>query len=803
MRSREESWYWYAIIVPILWRAKFVLSCVVKAHYNLNSLLSTGLPSVLTRLSPESLSRFSASHALLVFAFWIVLGLVAAYISFGPPRTPAGLDLLDSATTTELRLSGGVESEQARRLLEEVRRIEARELGLPVSLPEVVVLQSDSLTVDDPAYREKTEEVFGSLIALGEDVVAGGLNYYLTGDESLVSLDRRTTLLPINVTGEPDEAIENIETILHVTSEFDGKDGFRVLIGGEASIAFEGNELAESDLQKGERFGIPVALIILLVIFGAALAALLPILLAIASIGVALGVVSLIGQIFEVSFFVSLMVTMIGLAIGIDYSLLIVSRYREELDRGASTLDAVGKAGATAGRTVLFSGFTVVFALCGMLIIPSTFFQSLGLGAIIVVLVTLMATFTFLPAALALLGHRINWLRLPFVGRRKASGSGDSGGWFWDAITGVVTRFPVISLIMAGGAMIVAAAFFFQISTGVNGVDAYPEGSFTRDTFLTLEQEFPFGFGVVNPAEIVIVGDHNDPEVRGSVERLTSSLLADSRFPFPPVLKEVPQAGLSVMYVAFAGVPSAPESLEAIRAIRDEHIPAAFAGVPAEVTVGGQSAVHTDFRRIVDVYTPIVFVFVLGLSFILLMVVFRSLVIPLKAIVMNLLSVGASYGLLVVVFQKGVGAELFGFQQTDVIDLWVPLFLFSILFGLSMDYHVFLLSRIRERYGQSGDNAEAVAYGLRSTAGIITGAAVIMVVVFGAFAAGETILNQQVGFGLAVAVFLDATLVRSVLVPASMEVLGSRNWYLPPFLRWLPELQIEPPEEPRPTMGPT
>ena len=748
---------------------------------------------MLRRLSPESLSRFSASHALLVVAFWVILGLVAAYISFGPPRTPAGLDMLESATTTELRLSGSVESEKARRLLEEVRGLEAQKQGLPISVPEVIVVQSDSLTVNDPEFQEKTEEIFGSLIALGDDVVAGGLNYYLTGDETLVSIDRRTTLLPINVTGEPDQAIENIEPIVHVTSGFDGKDGFRVLIGGEASIAYEGNELAESDLQKGERFGIPVALIILLVIFGAALAAILPILLAIASIGVALGVVSLIGQVFEMSFFVSLMVTMIGLAIGIDYSLLIVSRYREELSKGADVRDAVAKAGATAGRTVLFSGFTVVFALCGMLIIPSTFFQSLGLGAIIVVLVTLVATFTFLPASLALLGHRINWLRLPFVGRRETSSSGNSGAGFWDAITKVVTRFPVISLIVVGGAMVVAAAFFFQINTGTNGVDAFPEGSFTRDTFLILEEEFAFGFGVVNPAEIVIEGDLEDSEVQNAIAELSASLVQDPRFPFPPVSQVVPESDLAVLYVAFAGEPSAPESLEAINVIRDEHIPAAFAGVPAEVVVGGQSAVHTDFRKIVDVYTPIVFVFVLGLSFILLMVVFRSLVIPLKAIIMNLLSVGAAYGLLVVVFQMGVGAELFGFQQTDVIDLWVPLFLFSILFGLSMDYHVFLLSRIRERYDQSGDNAEAVAYGLRSTAGIITGAAVIMVVVFGAFAAGETIINQQVGFGLAVAVFLDATLVRSVLVPASMELLGSRNWYLPPFLRWLPELQIEPP----------
>ena len=221
------------------------------------------------------------------------------------------------------------------------------------------------------------------------------------------------------------------------------------------------------------------------------------------------------------------------------------------------------------------------------------------------------------------------------------------------------------------------------------------------------------------------------------------------------------------------------------------YIPAAFDGVPAEVYVGGVTAEATDFFGIVDTYTPIVFAFVLGLSFILLMLVFRSIVIPVKAIIMNLLSVGATYGLLVLVFQKGVGTDLLGFQHAEVIDAWIPLFLFSILFGLSMDYHVFLLSRIRERYDETGDNARAVAYGLRSTGGMITGAALIMVAVFGGFAAGETIINQQVGFGLAIAVFLDATLVRSVLVPASMEVLGKGNWYLPSWLGWLPDLRVE------------
>ena len=252
---------------------------------------------------------------------------------------------------------------------------------------------------------------------MGPEILQGGVNYYLTGDESLVSADRTTTIMPMIMAGELDEAIGNVAELVHITEEVDGKDGFRVLLGGEASIAYENNELSEADLQKGERFGIPVALVILLFIFGTVVAALLPIGLAIISIAVALGITALIGQAFELSFFVTLMITMIGLAIGIDYSLLIVSRFREGLRQGRNPREAVARTGATAGRTVLFSGFTVVFALCGMLLIPSSLFLSLGLGATVVVLVTLVATFTLLPATLALLGTKINALRLPFVGR--------------------------------------------------------------------------------------------------------------------------------------------------------------------------------------------------------------------------------------------------------------------------------------------------------------------------------------------------------------------------------------------------
>ena len=731
---------------------------------------------MLNRLLPESLAHVSSGKPLVVIGFWVILAVVA-FLVFSR--------LLDSATTTELRLTGNVESERAKRLVEE--RLGRR------AITEMVVIQSDQFTVDDPAFRELVEEVYGDLVALGPDIVTSGLNYYLVGDESLVSADRMATIMPIVMAGNIEQSIENIEHIVQITEKADMSEGFRVVVGGEASMSYESSQLAETDLQKGERFGIPVALLILLIIFGTVVAALLPIALAIFSIGIALGIISLIGQSFELSIFVSMMVTMIGLAIGIDYSLLIVSRFREELRQGETPRAAATRAAATAGRTVLFSGCTVVFALCGMLVIPSSLFQSMALGAIVVVLVTLVATFTLLPATLALLGSRVNALRLPYFGRAAVGLTNQSGGGFWDSVTRLVSRMPVLSLLVVGGGMIAAAAFFFQINTGNNGVDVLPEGSLTRDAFLILENEF--SYGVVNHADITIAADIDSPEVQQAIDELSVSLQADPRFPLAPELKSFPDVDLAILSVAVAGEPAHPDALAAITAIREQHVPAAFAGLPAEVVVGGISAGHTDFREIVRVYTPIVFAFVLGLSFLLLMIVFRSLVIPIKAIVMNLLSVGAAYGLMVVVFQHGVGADLFGFQQTDVIDLWIPLFMFSILFGLSMDYHVFLLSRIRERYDATGNNAEAVEYGLRSTAGIITGAALIMVVVFGSFAAGKTIVNQQIGFGLAVAVFLDATLVRSVLVPASMEVLGNRNWYFPPILQWLPKLQIEPAEE--------
>ena len=704
---------------------------------------------------------------------WLVLVVIALAL--------AG-QFLTSATTTEFRLSGSAESERAARLL--VDRLRG-----PEPITEIVIVQSESLTVDAPEFRQKVESVYGEIVSLGEGVVAFARNYYQDNDESLVSVDRKTTIMPMVMTGSLEEAGENIGTVLEIVEKLDSSDDFRVLIGGASSIDHELNELSTHDLEQGERFGISVALIILLALFGTAIAALLPIGLAVVAIIVALSLAALIGQVFELNFFVTLMITMIGLAVGIDYSLFIISRYREEMQRGLEILQTVERAGETAGRTVLFSGVTVVIALCGLLIVPFPFLQSLGLGAILVVIVALAANLTLLPAVLALLGPKLNLLRIPYFGRSAVENAEPSKGGFWDVVTQKVTKFPVISIVAIGVPMIAVTFFYFDIRTGINGVDTFPEDAETREHFIVLNEEF--SFGLVNPVEIVIDGNVNDPQVKSAIEKLETSLTGSPSFPLPPQLVVNEAGDLALMTVVIPGEPRNQAAVDAVTALREQHIPSAFKGVSATVLVGGVTADATDVSAVINRFTPVVFAFVLGFSFIVLLLVFRSIVIPIKAVVMNLLSVGTAYGLMVLVFQKGVGTDLLGFQHAEVIDIWVPLFLFTILFGLSMDYHVFLLSRIRERFDQTGNNAEAVAYGLRETASLITGAALIMVVVFGAFASGKTIVNQQVGFGLAVAIFLDVTLVRSVLVPASMEVLGARNWYLPTWLGWLPDLRVE------------
>jgi RND superfamily putative drug exporter len=363
-----------------------------------------------------------------------------------------------------------------------------------------------------------------------------------------------------------------------------------------------------------------------------------------------------------------------------------------------------------------------------------------------------------------------------------------SVGGFWDWTTRVVMRRPVISLVLAVGLLLAAASSIVDLKQGEVGITALPDGLMSRDAYIVLQEEF--GFGQDLPAVIVIDGQTDDAAVQGAIDRLETAIASDPAFA-GSAIEVHPEANLSILRVRLAGDAMNEQGMDAVKRLRADLIPEAFDGTPARALVTGETAELVDQTDVTYTYTPIVIAVVLGLSFVLLTLSFHSIIVPIKAILMNLLSVGTAYGLLVLVFQKGVGADLFGFQQVDVIQTGLPLFVFAILFGLSMDYHVFLLSRIRERFMETGDNTEAVAYGLRSTGRLITGAALIMVAVFSGFTLGEMVPLQQLGFGLAVAVLVDATIVRSILVPASMRLLGKWNWYLPGFLSWLPQIRHE------------
>ena len=578
-----------------------------------------------------------------------------------------------------------------------------------------------------------------------------------------------------------------MKSVLDVVDQAKTGNEFEVFITGESTFSRDFVEGNQADAEKGEAFGVPIALVILAVLFGALAAAVLPVMLAVTAIIVAFGAVLLIGQVIQVQAFAQNLITMIGLAVGIDYSLFIVSRFREERARGLAKLDAISVTGRTASRAVLFSGMTVVLAVLGVLIVPDRVFFSVGLGMIIVVTVAVTAALTLLPAVLSLMGDRVNRFRVPLVHRQQDS-SADPARGFWYRVTYAVMRRPVISLVLAAGLLIAAAVPYFDINTGTSGVSELPDHFRAKQGFEVIQAEF--GFGLNAPAEIVIDGDVDTELVRGAIKKLVTSLESDPGFGESTITQNW-QGDLALLSVPLSAGPSTEASIASVRQLRDEYIPAAFAGVSAEVLVSGTTAKEIDFIDMGRRFLPIVLALVLALSFILLTLVFRSIVIPVTAIIMNLLSVGAAYGILVLVWQKGVGNEIFGFPQVDVIQAWLPIMMFAILFGLSMDYQVFLISRIRERYLETGDNDEAVAYGLRSTAGLITGAGLIMVAIFSGFAAGDLVPTSQFGFGMAVAILLDVTIVRSVLVPSTMKILGDRNWYLPGFLTRLPRLQVD------------
>jgi RND superfamily putative drug exporter len=712
----------------------------------------------------ERLARSSSRHPRRILAAWGGALAVALALS---------ISLLPGNLTTNGHVTGNPQSRQAEVLF--YQRFPPDKHGVD----ELIVVRSPTLTVDDATFRAFVQDVVRQGDATG--VVYHASTYYDTRDRSLVSQDRHATLIAV-------QRQRDVGPLLSVVQHANDRAGFSVVMTGNGTLDHDFNALSQHDLKSGElEIGLPAAFVILILVFGALVAGFVPLGMAIVSIVVALGLCAIVADTFTLSVFVINMLTGMGLALGIDYSLFVVSRYREERGRGRVELDAIAAAGATASRAVLFSGSTFVIALSGMLLVPSNVMKSLAVGAISVGIVSVLAALTLLPAVLGLVGDGVNRLRVPWLGRNIGQAS-EQEGRFWGTVVREVMRRPAVYLCTFSALLVALALPALGLTLGASGVSTLPNRLESKQGFEALSRYFPQASA--SPALIAVVGNVGSPAVHRSIVRLRQELANDPSFGRSD-LRVTPERDLAAIGVELGGDKSGAGALNAVRRLRSLEIPAAFRGTQARVLVGGDTADDVDFIDAMNAWLPLVFIFVLGLSFVLLTVVFRSIVIASTSIALNLLSVGAAYGLVILVFRDGIGSGLLGFERVSAIEAWVPLFLFSVLFGLSMDYQVFLLSRIKERYDTTGSTTDAVVHGVSSTARLITGAALIIVAVFAGFAMGDLVMFQQMGFGVAVALLIDATIIRSVLLPAAMRLIGQWNWYLPNWLEWLPRIEVD------------
>jgi RND superfamily putative drug exporter len=688
----------------------------------------------------------------------------------------------------------------------------------------LVTVHDGSRTVDDPAFRALVDALAARVRAVPN--VGGVESFATTGSPAFVSPDRHTTYLVAGLSGSQNTQLDTAPAVAEAARR-DLPAGVEVETGGNAAFYQRLNEISRHDLERAERVSFPITLLVLLLAFTSLVAAGLPVMLALVSLGVTLGALYFLAGVTDMNVYVTNTASIVGIGVGIDYALFVVTRFREELGRGRPVAEAVPVTLATSGRAVALSGATVIVALAGMFLVDIQAFRSMAIGSMSVVAVAVLAAVTLLPAVLSLVGNWVNRLRIPTFGRRRAAGEG-----FWHRWAVGIMRRPLAFTAVALALLVALAVPFAGIRLGQPGAAILPADESPRLATERLAAEF--GAGVTGPMEIVVdtPGGAGTRANLARVDRLTRALRADQAVAGVQSLTSVlPRGDLDGYAALYAGglagvnpelapavaglanwergadlaritvVPrDAPQSEAAedlVDRVRDRYLPAA--GLTGQARVGGTTALNLDLAREISGQLPVVVLTVLALSFVLLAMAFRSLVLPLQAIAMNLLSVGAAYGLIVAVFQWGWGERLLGFTSEGHIEVFVPLFLFSILFGLSMDYEVFLLSRIREEYLRSGDNQLAVARGLESTARTITSAALVMVTVFAAFAAGRLVPFKEMGLGLAAAVLIDATLVRTILVPAVMRLVGRRNWWMPPVVdRWLPAIAIEAPAEDTP-----
>ncbi|WP_432123661.1 MMPL family transporter [Streptomyces sp. C10-9-1] len=716
---------------------------------------------------------WSARHRWAAVGIWVLFVVVSV--------------LAGGATGTEELGNGQLRGETTR--AEQI----VDEAGIVEPAGENVLVQAEdgALTSQDAAFRSAVDAVVTAVQGTGE--VTAVVSPY---DSGSISRDGRSALVAFDIKGDPETAPDRVGTVLEAVAEVQKEHAgtLRIEEIGSASMNRTFDEAFADDFTQAEYSAVPVALGILLIAFGALVAALLPVVLAITAIMATMGLMGVVSQVQPMSDTANSMMLLVGLAVGVDYCLFYLRREREERAAGRDARTAILVAAATSGRAVVVSGVTVCVAMAGMLFTGIGEFQSMGLASLMVVAVAMVGSVTVLPALLSLLGERVEKGRVPFLARLRKGAGGESR--FWTAVLGGVLRRPLLSLAVAGGALVALALPALGMKTQNLTLDQeFGDSLPIVATYERINEAFPGG---ADPAQVVVRARDIDAQpVQRAIAAFREQAVSSGASEGP--VEVVTDAGKDVAFISvpLVGGSDQERAEKSLLLLRDEVRPATLGAVDGvEAPITGQVAGSLDFNEQLTGAALPVFAFVVVFAFVLMLLSFRSLAVAVTSILLNLLSVGAAYGILTAVFQHGWGASLVGAEGVGAIVAWLPLFLFVILFGLSMDYHVFVVSRIREGRMQGRTTREAITHGVVTTAGVVTSAAVIMVAVFAIFGTLSMQSMKQMGVGLAVAVLIDATVIRAVLLPAVMALLGEANWYLPAWLRWLPELSHDAPAIP-------
>ena len=712
--------------------------------------------------------RWSADNWKKAFFGWLVVAVVALVVgtAVGHKQAP------------DSQLASG-EAAKAQRILEQA--------GFKAPATESVLVQSDRLRTTVPRFRAAVQDVVRVLASAALPNAVNIQSPLVNAGQ--VARNHHAVLVQFDVRGDADKAKDKVQPMLDAVARVQqAYPDLRIEEFGQASANHVLAQTLGKDFQKAERLTLPITLLILLLAFGSLVAAGLPVLLAFSAVLASIGFYTLFTNLVPGDFTTTQsVILLIGMAVGVDYSLFYLRREREERHAGRSPREALLRTAATSGQAVVVSGATVLVAMAGMLLAGNKVFTSIAIGTMFVVLCAVIGSVTVLAALLSKLGDRVDKGRLPLVGRRKRA-AGESR--FWGFVLDRVLRHPVVSVALSVALLVALSVPALSMHTKLPSYTDLPHSLSIVSTFQRVQRAFP---GSQTPAVLVVKAkDVTTPQYLRAYSEFQQRARATGLL-YPPFHVNV-SANKTVARVDFsiAGNGDNKASIKALNALRNHVIPPVARTLPGvSVAVTGATAGTLDFNNQMKSRIPFVFAFVLGLAFVLLLMTFRSIVIPIKSILLNLLSVGAAYGILVAIFQNHWAEGILGFKSNGAITSWLPLFLFVVLFGLSMDYHVFILSRVKELHDRGMTTEDAVSAGIRQTAGTVTSAAIVMVAVFAIFATLRSVEMKELGVGLAIAVLIDATVVRAVLLPATMKLLGDWNWYLPRWLRWVPNLSAE------------